>query len=174
MPQPPRRDRDPGLLGLVVLVSSLSAACATTRSNAPSHPRVSARTADRTTDRTTDRTGDRGEAAAPSRHGAPAADVMIGLASWYGREHQGGPTASGERFNMRDLTAAHRRLPFGTRVRVTNLRNSKSVTVRINDRGPYGRGRIIDLSWAAARAIDMIEAGVVRVRIEVLAGTPGS
>jgi rare lipoprotein A len=98
---------------------------------------------------------------------------MIGLATWYGGKHHGGPTASGERFNMRDLTAAHRRLPFGTRVRVTNLRNGKSVTVRINDRGPYGRGRIIDLSWAAAREIDMIEAGVVRVRLEVLAREPG-
>lgn len=97
---------------------------------------------------------------------------MVGLASWYGGKHHGGPTASGERFNMRDLTAAHRRLSFGTRVRVTNLRNGKSVTVRINDRGPYSRGRIIDLSWAAAREIDMIEAGVVKVRLEVLARGP--
>jgi rare lipoprotein A len=91
-----------------------------------------------------------------------------GRASWYGKEQHGGPTASGERFDMYALTAAHRTLPMGTRVRVTNLRNGKSVVVRINDRGPYGRGRIIDVSWAAARALGMLEAGVVPARVEVL------
>ncbi|HLL24263.1 MAG TPA: septal ring lytic transglycosylase RlpA family protein [Kofleriaceae bacterium] len=91
-----------------------------------------------------------------------------GKASWYGGRHHGGPTASGERFNKRAMTAAHRSLPFGTRVRVTNLRNGRSVTVRINDRGPFTRGRIIDLSEAAAEKLDMIEAGVVPVRLERL------
>lgn len=88
-----------------------------------------------------------------------------GRASWYGEPQM---TASGERFDKRALTAAHRTLPFGTRVRVTNTRNGRSVVVRINDRGPYSRGRVIDLSEEAARRIGMIEAGVVPVVLEVL------
>jgi len=95
--------------------------------------------------------------------------VQRGMATFYGDEQQGGPTASGERFDKRQLTAAHRTLPMGTRVRVTNTRNGRSVEVRINDRGPYGnRSRIIDLSEAAARQLDMIAAGVVPVIVEVL------
>jgi rare lipoprotein A len=95
--------------------------------------------------------------------------VQRGMATFYGDEQQGGPTASGERFDKRKLTAAHRTLPLGTRVRVTNTRNGRSVEVRINDRGPYGnRGRIIDISEAAARRLDMIDAGVVPVVVEVL------
>lgn len=91
-----------------------------------------------------------------------------GMATFYGDE-QGNKTASGERFNKRAFTAAHRTLPFGTRVRVTNLRNGRSVEVRINDRGPFGkRKRIIDVSEAAARQLGMIDAGVVPVTIEVL------
>jgi rare lipoprotein A len=158
VPPPPHRAHR--VLGLLVLLASLTGACATARSNTSTRASTTAHP----------RPAPRAKAPAPSHSG----EVMIGLASWYGREQHGGPTASGERFNMRDLTAAHRRLPFGVRVRVTNLRNSKSVVVRINDRGPYSRGRIIDLSWAAARALDMIEAGVVRVRIEVLAQGSGS
>lgn len=77
-------------------------------------------------------------------------------------------TASGERFDQDDLTAAHRTLPFDSRVRVTNLENGKTVEVRINDRGPYGRGRIIDLSRAAAKIIGMIERGIVPVTVEIL------
>lgn len=96
-------------------------------------------------------------------HGRPF--VEEGLASWYGKEAQGGPTASGERFDMRALTAAHKRLPFNTLVEVENLTNGRRVTVRINDRGPFKRGRIIDVSLAAARSLDMVEAGVVPVRI---------
>jgi rare lipoprotein A len=91
-----------------------------------------------------------------------------GRASWYGKEQQGGPTASGERFNMYAMTAAHRTLPMNSHVKCTNLRNGKSVTVRINDRGPYGKGRVIDLSYAAARQLDMIDAGVVPVHCEVV------
>lgn len=93
---------------------------------------------------------------------------FVGTASYYGPGFQGRSTASGERFNMYDLTAAHRTLPFGTRVQVTNLSNGKSVTVRINDRGPFKRGRIIDLSKAAAGKIDMISSGTARVRVKVL------
>ena len=74
----------------------------------------------------------------------------------------------GERFDPRALTAAHPELPFGTRVRVTNLDNGRSITVRINDRGPFAGGRIVDLSWGAARALDMLRRGVARVRLEVL------
>jgi|WetSurMetagenome_2_1015567.scaffolds.fasta_scaffold00172_39 rare lipoprotein A len=89
-----------------------------------------------------------------------------GMASYYGRKFNGRKTASGERFNMRALTAAHRTLPFGARVRVTNLSNGKSVVVRINDRGPLKRERIIDLSLAAAKVIGIDRVGTARVRIE--------
>ena len=103
----------------------------------------------------------------PPRHGA--GEVQRGLASWYGERHHGGPTASGERFDMHALTAAHRSLRFGTRVRITNEKNGQSVIVRINDRGPFGnRKRIIDVSQRAATELDMIDAGVVPVRVEVL------
>ena len=91
-----------------------------------------------------------------------------GEASYYGGHHHGKKTASGERFDQNGLTAAHRTLPFGTQVRVTNLNNERSVVVRINDRGPFVRGRIIDVSRAAAERLGMLRAGVVPVRIEVL------
>lgn len=94
---------------------------------------------------------------------------MRGLATWYGKEQHGGPTASGERFDRFKLTAAHRTLRMGTRVKVTNEKNGKSVIVRINDRGPYGSSRrIIDVSEAAAKILGMIDAGVVPVRLEIL------
>ncbi len=94
--------------------------------------------------------------------------VLVGIASWYGEAHHGRKTASGERFNMHALTAAHRTLPLGTRVRVTNLANGRVVEVRINDRGPSIPNRIIDLSYGAARALEAVGAGVFRVRIAVL------
>lgn len=92
-----------------------------------------------------------------------------GMASWYGARHHGKQTASGERFDQHALTAAHRSLPFDSRVRVTNLNNDKSVVVRINDRGPFAKGRIIDLSQQAAERLDMLRAGVVPVRVQQLA-----
>ena len=98
----------------------------------------------------------------------PRGNIQTGLGSWYGPDFHGKKTSSQEIFNMYDLTAAHTSLPFGTYVMVTNLENEKSVQVRINDRGPFVRGRIIDLSYAAARALGMVGQGVVRVRIEVL------
>jgi len=105
----------------------------------------------------------------PARTGTAQPGIQRGLATFYGQEQHGGPTASGERFDKHKLTAAHRTLPIGTRVRVTNTRNGRSVEVRINDRGPYGnRGRIIDVSEAAARRLDMIDAGVVPVTVEVI------
>jgi peptidoglycan lytic transglycosylase len=95
-------------------------------------------------------------------------EVYEGKASFYANKFQGRKTASGDRFDQKKLTAAHRSLPFGTMVKVTNLSNGLSVVVRINDRGPFIRGRIIDLSRAAAKKINMIKSGVVKVRIEVL------
>jgi rare lipoprotein A len=92
----------------------------------------------------------------------------VGSASYYGREAHGKATASGEKFNMNAYTAAHKTLPFGTKVRVTNLTNKKSVVVRINDRGPFVAGRIIDLSYAAAKKIKMLDAGVANVELVVL------
>jgi rare lipoprotein A len=93
--------------------------------------------------------------------------TQTGTASWYGgHKHDGHRTANGEIFNSRALTAAHRSLPFGTVVRVTNLVNGRTVKVRINDRGPYVRSRIIDLSTRAARDLGMLERGVVPVKVE--------
>ena len=91
-----------------------------------------------------------------------------GIASFYGAYFAGRKTASGERFNPSKMTAAHKTLPFGTRVRVTNMRNGRSVVVRINDRGPFIRGRVIDLSRGAAGVIGMIGRGIAPVRVEVL------
>lgn len=98
----------------------------------------------------------------------PLPDIQTGLASWYGPKFHGKTTSSAEIYNMYDMTAAHRSLPFGTMVMVTNLNNGKSVIVRINDRGPFVRERIIDLSYAAARMLGIVGEGVVPVKIEVL------
>jgi rare lipoprotein A len=91
-----------------------------------------------------------------------------GQASWYGKAHHGGLTASGEHFDMHALTAAHRTLPFGTIVRVTHLKSGKSVNVRINDRGPFRSGRIIDLSYEAARRLGIVSRGTARVKLTVM------
>jgi rare lipoprotein A len=96
------------------------------------------------------------------------AGVQEGTVSWYGGQFHDRPTASGERFDKRDLTMAHPTLPFGTKVRVTNLRNGRSVVVRVNDRGPFVGHRIADLSQAAASLIGMLGKGVAKARIEVL------
>ena len=88
-----------------------------------------------------------------------------GLASYYADSYEGKTTANGEIYRQGKITAAHKTLPFGTKVEVTNLSNNKSVVVRINDRGPFIRGRIIDLTKAAAREIDMVGAGVAKVKI---------
>jgi rare lipoprotein A len=96
--------------------------------------------------------------------------VQEGLASWYGPEFHGRLTSSREIFDMNDLTAAHPTLPFGTYVMVTNLDNGRSTIVRINDRGPFVPGRIIDLSYAAARVLGAIGPGVIPVRLEVIKG----
>jgi rare lipoprotein A len=94
--------------------------------------------------------------------------TQSGNASWYGAGHQGRSTASGEPFDMHQLTAAHPTLPLGTRLRVTNLKNGRSVQVRVNDRGPAAPGRIVDLSYAAAEMLGYVAAGAEPVRIQVL------
>ena len=91
-----------------------------------------------------------------------------GEASWYGHPFHGQRTASGERYDMHMMTAAHRELPMGTVVEVTNLQNDRRVQVRINDRGPHVKERVIDLSYAAARELQFIDQGTTRVRLEVL------
>jgi rare lipoprotein A (peptidoglycan hydrolase) len=93
---------------------------------------------------------------------------QVGTASWYGSYFHGRPTASGEPYNMYDLTAAHRKLPLGTWVRVTNLRNGRAVIVRINDRGPYVAPRIIDVSYSVARILEFKAQGLQRVRLDVV------
>jgi rare lipoprotein A len=102
----------------------------------------------------------------PSARPAPIVQNEEGIASWYGHPYHGRPTASGEIYNMYDMTAAHRTLPFGTRVKVHDLENGREVTVRINDRGPFVEGRIIDLSYAAAQAMHM--PSMAQVRLEIL------
>ncbi len=94
--------------------------------------------------------------------------TQVGQASWYGHEFARRKTASGDRFDPHDLTGAHRTLPLGSKVRVTNLHNGRSVLVTINDRGPYLRRRAIDLSYGAASALGMIRRGIARVRIELV------
>jgi rare lipoprotein A len=97
---------------------------------------------------------------------AGPACAETGLASFYGRELAGNRTASGEKFNPAGYTAAHRRLPFGTVLRVTNLANGRSVVVRVNDRGPFIRSRVIDVSLAAAKALGFSARGTTRVKLE--------
>jgi rare lipoprotein A len=102
----------------------------------------------------------------------PPAMPTVGIASWYGLVLQGHHTASGERFNPQDLTAAHRTLPFGTLVRVVDLNTGRSVVVRINDRGVLFPERVIDLSSAAAQDLGILREGIAKVRLEVLKKTP--
>lgn len=94
--------------------------------------------------------------------------VQIGIASWYGPGFHGKPTASGVIYDQNGMTAAHQTLPLGTRVMVTNLDNGKSIEVTVNDRGPFAKGRVLDLSYAAAQALEMIKPGTSPVRIEVI------
>jgi rare lipoprotein A len=97
---------------------------------------------------------------------------MRGVASWYGNEFHNRKTASGVRFDTHAMMAAHRTLPFGTKVRVTNLTNHKSCIVEITDRGPFSHGRIIDLSYAAAEELGMMEAGIANVQLELIGASP--
>ncbi len=113
---------------------------------------------------------------APIRMPRPAtvSGEEVGLATWYGHPYHGRRSASGEIYDMRKMTAAHRTLPFGTLVRVHNLENAKTIDVRINDRGPCVDGKIIDLSRSAARSLGFQKAGQTRVRLEVLSVPPAA
>ena len=103
-----------------------------------------------------------------SKKASTSKPYQIGRASWYGKQFDGRNTASGEPYDMFQFTAAHLRLPLGTQVRVTNLRNGMAVVVRINDRGPMVAGRIIDLSYGAAQMLQLCNRGVERVRLDVI------
>ena len=94
--------------------------------------------------------------------------IQTGKGSWYGKKFHGRQTASGEKYNMYALTAAHKTLPFNTLVEVTNLKNNRKVIVRINDRGPYAKGRIIDLSYLAAKKLGYVNKGVAKLKVKVL------
>ena len=107
---------------------------------------------------------------APEPKASQPGPSQMGFASWYGPGFHGKLTASGRTYDQHDFTAAHRTLPLGTRVRVTNLSNGKSIEVTIIDRGPFAKDRIIDLSYTAAQELGMIEKGTARVRLEVLDG----
>jgi rare lipoprotein A len=104
----------------------------------------------------------------PKSKQAKPTPYQVGTASWYGSYFHGKETASGEAFNMYDLTAAHPSLPLGTYVKVTNLRNGRAVVVRVNDRGPVVDGRIIDLSYEAAHVLDLKKQGIQRVRLDLV------
>lgn len=116
--------------------------------------------------------------AAPVNHSSPVVSpqavkvkpYQVGTASWYGQIFDGKPTASGEPYDMYDMTAAHLKLPMGSYVKVTNLRNGRAVVVRVNDRGPIVPGRIIDLSYGAAKALAFKSRGLQRVRLDLVSG----
>jgi rare lipoprotein A len=163
-------------LVVALYVTSLGAASGPNSSgsrNSTSRTTSTTRTSTRTsiTEKTTSRNDDLrtliAQAQAARKRGTFKSN-QVGTASWYGEAFDGKPTASGERYNMYQLTAAHLSLPLGTRVRVTNLKNGRNVVVRINDRGPYIPGRMIDLSYRAARVLEFKSQGITRVRMEVL------
>lgn len=110
--------------------------------------------------------GKRSEESAQTKRVVGLKSFQVGTASWYGQQYNGKTTASGEPFDMYDLTAAHVTLPLGTIVRVTNLSNGKTVIVRINDRGPFVKGRIIDVSYNVASILDFLKKGVQEVRLD--------
>jgi len=107
-------------------------------------------------------------ASTPHEDYIPKQRANYGVASWYGQKFNGRPTASGERFDMYAMTCAHKTLQFGTKLRVTNPDNNKSVIVTVNDRGPFIRGRDLDLSYGAAEEIGIVKKGVGRVKIELI------
>src|SRR5262245_39048566 len=143
------------LAAAVLLVAIVAAA------PVPSHPQTQVKTLPTAA---VAKTQKKAAAAKTPREAKP---YQIGLASWYGKQFHGKATASGEDFNMFELTAAHRQLPLGTYVKVTNLHNGKWVIVRVNDRGPYVSGRIMDLSYSAARMLNY-RSGIERVRLDIV------
>jgi rare lipoprotein A (peptidoglycan hydrolase) len=144
------------ILGAALVLMALTAACA-------SPPRLTSAPASR---QVAHSQGMNGVAAAPR-------GAEVGIASWYGPGFHGRRTASGQRYDMYAMTAAHKTLRFGTRVRVTNLRNRRSVVLTINDRGPFVKGRIIDVSKRAAQALGFERQGKTKVAVQVLAPAGG-
>ena len=138
-------------LALACMVASLGAAQGPNNSEATPAPPSSIR----------DKPEARKQASKPKPY-------QIGTASWYGQNFEGKETASGEKYNMYDMTAAHLSLPIGTYVKVTNLRNGRAVVVRVNDRGPIVPGRIIDVSYGAAQALQFRKQGLQRVRLDLV------
>ena len=130
----------------------------------PTHPQVQGPVSKGSNSKVSKSNQSPGKAQASRKQSQP---YQIGIASWYGKQFHGKSTASGEDFDMFELTAAHRQLPLGTYVKVTNLRNGKWIIVRVNDRGPYVAGRIMDLSYGAARMLSFRD-GIERVRLDVL------
>ena len=141
------------LAAAVVLVANVAAA------PVPNHPQTQVKTLPKAA------IAKNKAAAAKTRR--PSTPYQVGLASWYGKQFHGRTTASGEDFNMFELTAAHRQLPLGTYVKVTNLHNGKWIIVRVNDRGPCIEGRIMDLSYSAARMLNF-RSGIERVRLDIV------
>jgi peptidoglycan lytic transglycosylase len=154
------RTRFPLRLALVLALSFAAAGCAhharTAHAPAPVPPQPSAPSAP--------------PPAVELQPSVPGGYTEEGVASWYGDPFNGRHTSNGEIYDMHGLTAAHRTLPFGAVVRVTNLRNGKQIEVRINDRGPFVANRVIDLSLSAARALEMVGPGTAPVRLEVISG----
>lgn len=143
------------------VLSSLMAALVTATTMAapvPTHPEVSSKSAPKVS---------KSNISSPKASQSQVKPYQIGVASWYGKQFHGKTTANGEDFDMFELTAAHRQLPLGTYAKVTNLRNGKWIIVRVNDRGPYVSGRVMDLSYGAARMLNF-RSGLERVRIDVL------
>jgi rare lipoprotein A len=146
----------------VCIAGLVLAGCATS-------PRFAARsTPSSTKDPANSQTPTAGELKTPRNPGGKILLTLEGVASYYADEFHGKQTSNGEIYDMNSLTAAHRTFPFGTKVRITNLENGKIVVVRVNDRGPFHEGRIIDLSLAAAKELDLVRSGTARVKIEVL------
>jgi rare lipoprotein A len=145
------------LMAALVMVTTMAAPV-------PTHPQVQGPVSKVSDSKVSKSNQSSGKAQTSHKQSQP---YQVGIASWYGKQFHGRTTASGEDFDMFELTAAHRQLPLGSYVKVTNLRNGKWVVVRINDRGPYVAGRIMDLSYGAARMLNMY-GGIERVRIDVL------
>ena len=155
--------------GSIIVVCSLLLACS-------SSPRFVGKGAGNNGGSSSSREETRGSTASSGTARPSSGKVLLtleGISSYYADAFHGKLTSNGETFNMNDVTAAHRTFPFGTKIKVTNLDNQRIVVVRVNDRGPYVDGRIIDLSLGAAKVIGLIQSGTARVRLEVLQGGDG-
>jgi rare lipoprotein A len=147
------------LMAAFIAVATMSAAPVPTHPQVPSHPQAPSKPVVPKVSKANTPSG--------RAKSSPSQPYQVGIASWYGKQFHGKTTANGESFDMFELTAAHRELPLGTFVKVTNLRNGKWIIVRVNDRGPYVAGRIMDLSYGSARMLGF-RSGIERVRLDVL------